>query len=1391
MPEHAVVSLHGAVNGEDEQKVKVGGDCNGVSHAKPENGDVGGKIESDVTGAFVGGSDAVHADGDSGEPDLVAVIDGNGDGGAEVEVLKVGDGGAEVEVLKVGDGESHVMVLEVAESEAEAKCETVNVNNKENDSLDASAVSNGTSEEEIRVKGISNGTVSVDVEVAGENADLGSVTGDMGVADVSVVEVGVKDLSKIHDHDHRIEAGAEDVQNVVADKELSELAVENVIHGAANGVNTIVTDSNDVVDVQSRVEDGIHGGNNGVTPVTEANGPVDVLNGVGDDIHGNANGVAIVDANGEIGIHRSVKNEVHGDSNEDIVTDANDEVGVHISVENHGDSNGDTVVDANEGGTHSSVKSEIHSDSSEHTVADANEVGVRSSVENEIHGDSNGDIVADANKVVVHSSVENEIHGHSNGGTIADANDVVGVQDSAENEIHDDVNVVDVSGAVEVLGDEKDGFTVLEGLEEENRSNGEFKSVAVESGLTVESAVPVVDGVSASDVEECTDGGEVSSGEKAQIESVDSRGGDEKDSGTVVQEISVSISHTDADKTPECENIVSTGVSYEKDIVTNKSQAGEPESLVVADAQNGLKDTNLSEWSEKSTVSVDVDGVSTTRDVKECADEFDQNGLEKPQNEDVTDVDVEKSVVGVNIQNSLADLELGEHTKEEIPVEVEVGSKPDSSVETIHELVLEGEKLSALNSSDRTADDNVVSKMNGNEVESEAEPSADISDIKNIASESKVEPSNNAVESEGESFTNMSDKKNNVVKSEAEPSVQGEISVEGEVGNCEEENTRPAQEGSTAADSFDGQNVGSEVVKRPFYYLIRLPRYDDDENIQEQINDALKQVEEKTELRGKIRAEINSRKDICNECLQEFRAAKLAERTARDLLKSKRQEMDSVKSTMNRLNNAISVGDIDNKIRNMEHRIQHETLPLNEEKQLIRQIKQLKQSRGELSCIIEKQDQSQKSTDRNDSIEEHIKHSELLKKEFDLLKNNLQKAETTTDAAKKKYDDEWNKLSELQGRFNVADKIRQDGYTKLRALKSQLHEKKKYFWEYKGAVAKGQELAAEGKKEELQCFCIDQVERIMELWNKNDEFRKDYIRCNTRSILRRLQTLDGRALGPDEQPPLIPNAFNTDRASKNNSQIMQSTPEQEKKSTLTESADIKVEPVPKVVAQKTEKSQTSKAKKPAKPAPLEKSLVAVPRWGDEPEDTIEEPARTKEEEELILKAEKARKEEEAEKLKEKRRQEEIEKAKEAMERKKRNAEKAQQRAAAKAQKEAEQKEKEREKRARKKEKRKAATTENTENTEQEPAPTSEILTRSTEEIDQSEKPAEVTKRPKKPSQFTKQIKSKSIPLPLRNRGKRRIQPWMWWALITILIVVALFYIGNNMSLRSWLQGSGF
>lgn len=57
----------------------------------------------------------------------------------------------------------------------------------------------------------------------------------------------------------------------------------------------------------------------------------------------------------------------------------------------------------------------------------------------------------------------------------------------------------------------------------------------------------------------------------------------------------------------------------------------------------------------------------------------------------------------------------------------------------------------------------------------------------------------------------------------------------------------------------------------------------------------------------------------------------------------------------------------------MEHKIAHESLPLKEEKQFIRDIKQLKQLREQFSSSMGKQDDVKQAFDQKDQIEERLK----------------------------------------------------------------------------------------------------------------------------------------------------------------------------------------------------------------------------------------------------------------------------------------------------------------------------------------------------------------------------------------------------------------------------------
>ncbi|TYG82480.1 hypothetical protein ES288_D01G092000v1 [Gossypium darwinii] len=572
----------------------------------------------------------------------------------------------------------------------------------------------------------------------------------------------------------------------------------------------------------------------------------------------------------------------------------------------------------------------------------------------------------------------------------------------------------------------------------------------------------------------------------------------------------------------------------------------------------------------------------------------------------------------------------------------------------------------------------------------------------------------------------------------------------------------------TGQEPEEPEGVDEVERKSPFYFLIRVPRYDD-ENLKEKIRLTQIRVDEETQSRDAIRIEIQKMRAVCKKYGDNIDAAISQERAVRDLHRSKRQEIDSIQSMMN-------IEDIDAQIRNMEHMIQHETMPLKDEKQFIHQIKQFKQTRERISSSMSKQDEVQQGLDQKDQIKERMKP---LKKEADQLKVNLLKAEAVTKAAKKEYHDETEKLNKLQSQFKAADDIRQEAYALLQSLKKQSYEKNKYFYQYRDDAKAANDLALKGDKEALQNLCVNQVEKFMELWNNNDEFRKEYIRCNTRSTLRRLRTLDGRALGPDEEPPVIPAIPKVvnERVAKDQTVSSSTLEERTQEKTAPAKAEIaKAKPAAKSMEQK---NLTSKSEKPVKSVPpASGSTTASSR--DKIEEAEEKPKITKEEEEMARKAEESRKEEEAAKLREQRRLEEITKAKEALERKRRNAEKAQARAALRAQKEAEQKEKEREKRAKKKERRKVAAAgvgDASVTDETESALTLETPAETPKDSESKEKPVTVAKRSQKPPQFTKQSKAKSIPPPLRNRGKRRMQQWMW-VLVTSLIVLALFLAGN-------------
>ncbi|KAL2505925.1 CAP-Gly domain-containing linker protein 1 [Abeliophyllum distichum] len=573
---------------------------------------------------------------------------------------------------------------------------------------------------------------------------------------------------------------------------------------------------------------------------------------------------------------------------------------------------------------------------------------------------------------------------------------------------------------------------------------------------------------------------------------------------------------------------------------------------------------------------------------------------------------------------------------------------------------------------------------------------------------------------------------------------------------------------STASpESSTGEDIRVEAVTKPFNFLIRIPRFND-EKLREQIMHAQLQVEEKTQLRDAIRLQIQKKRANCQTHGIEYEAVKLEDRAARKLVRSKRLEIDSLQSVINRAKNAMSIEDIDSRIHNMEHVMQHETLPLKEEKQFIREIKQLKQLREQLSSNMGSQDEIQQALNQREEVEERLK---VLKKELDSLKGKVLKAEAAAMAAGKKYEDENIKVKELQAQFRAADDVRQAAYAQLVSLKKDFFDKNKHFRMYKDAAAAASDYAFGKNKEALARHCVNQVEKIMELWNTNNDFRQEYVKYNARSTVRRLGTLDGRSLGPDEEPPILPSYV--DRRVDNlvsrpvpSDSVTQHPILELKQETAVESVIVDDKSTKEVAESK---NHVVKTKGLAKFIMVNSLEISSGRT----DETEEEPLKSKEEVEMERKAEELKKQEAEAKLREQRRLEELTKAKEALERKKRNAEKAQMRAEMRAQKEAEQREKEKEKRLRKKERKKLAGTEVSENNDFETDRSSENPVETIKETEVKENAPVVTKRSSK----AKISKTKSIPPPLRNKNRKKLQQWMW-VILTSLLVIVIFWLGN-------------
>lgn len=446
------------------------------------------------------------------------------------------------------------------------------------------------------------------------------------------------------------------------------------------------------------------------------------------------------------------------------------------------------------------------------------------------------------------------------------------------------------------------------------------------------------------------------------------------------------------------------------------------------------------------------------------------------------------------------------------------------------------------------------------------------------------------------------------------------------------------------------------------FYFVRYRPYDDPK-IKVKIDQASIESEKRIQARLKITDQLKAKRSDRAELISQIRALKDDNRQFRTIVDEKIKEIEPLQQALGKLRNANNANrgfcsseeELNSLIHSLQYRIQHESIPLSEEKQILREIKQLEGTREKVVANAAMRAKLQESMVQKEALQDQVKliggDLDGVRKEQQTLRAKIKQLE---DALKVIDKD----ISLLQDELTAVTEKRDKARESIHQLRKQREDGNSYFYQSRMVLNRARDLAAKKDIQALEELSNSEIEKFMSLWSSTKSFRDDYERRILPSLDGRQLSRDGRMRNPDEKPLMAPE----EPAPVESETVAKALPKRAKE----DPKPPQVEALPAQKVQKEVKSKSSNSKPAVDHADAAEKEIAGP-------------------EKLPIETPKNKEEElDAAKLKEIKREEEIAKAKQAMERKKKLAEKAATKAAIRAQKEAEKKNKEREKKLKKK-----------------------------------------------------------------------------------------------------------
>uniref|UniRef100_A0A803LVD1 Uncharacterized protein n=1 Tax=Chenopodium quinoa TaxID=63459 RepID=A0A803LVD1_CHEQI len=351
-----------------------------------------------------------------------------------------------------------------------------------------------------------------------------------------------------------------------------------------------------------------------------------------------------------------------------------------------------------------------------------------------------------------------------------------------------------------------------------------------------------------------------------------------------------------------------------------------------------------------------------------------------------------------------------------------------------------------------------------------------------------------------------------------------EVITFGSHGVDEVQSTGEANEVSNAGFPKDAVDEWPQERQTHCFYFPKHRLYEDPK-VKAELEQIEKEIRKKNEKLNQLFEDLKVKNVEKSELYDELNAFKDEGSQYRAFINEKREEMKPLQSALGSLRGGggkkgygicSSEEELNQRIRSFEYRMQHETMSLKEEKQLMKEIKDLEATRPKVIANSAMRAKIQESMGQKEALQDQVK---LLGTDLDGVRKQQAEIKAKKDRLSPQLSTVKKQIEAIKTELDKVKDQKNKALLTVKEIKASQNEANKDFFDNRKIISTASDIAMNRRDvKAVEELYNAEVEKFMSQWNSSKAFRADYEKRILTSLDRRQLSRDGRIRNFDEKP---------------------------------------------------------------------------------------------------------------------------------------------------------------------------------------------------------------------------------------------------------------------------------